>query len=537
MTLAARFASAAVLLSIFFFPPSLRAETPSRGDAFVTAAIAEPSNLLPLFASDSASAEISRLLFNGLVKYDKDLKLVGDLAAGWDVQAGGTVIVFHLRKNVVWQDGKPFTAADVEFTFRKLTDPNVPTPYGGDFEAVKSLEVLGPHVLRVTYKEPFSPGLASWSMGMLPKHLLEKEDLLKTAFARRPVGTGPYKLGKWKTGESVVLLANDRYHEGRPWIDRYVYRVIPDQATSFLELQTGGLDLAGLTPLQFRRQTDTPFFRDTYRKYSYPSFSYVYLGWNLDHPFFSDVRVREALDLSIDRKEIIAVTLLGAGRTTTGPFLPGTWAYDEAVPEPAFDPARARRLLAEAGWKDSDGDGVLEKDGKPFSFTLISNFGNDQRKQACEIVQRRLADVGIDANVRLVEWGTFLKEFIDKRRFEAVCLAWQLGRDPDVYDIFHSSKRAPGQFNFVGYSNPEVDRLLEEGRRLFGESERAAVYKKAHAILARDRPYTFLYVPDAMPVVHRRFREVEKAAAGIGHNFVRWWVPAGERRYRSLREA
>lgn len=501
------------------------------GDALITASSAEPSNLLPLFASDSASAQVSGLLFNGLVKYDKNLKLTGDLASSWEIEDGGLRIIFHLRKDVVWHDGAPFTADDVDFTFRKLTDPALPTPYGGDFEKVSELIIRDAHTVEVVYKEPFSPGLASWSMGMLPKHLLQNENLLTASFARKPVGTGPYRLKKWKNGEFLELSANEHYFEGSPGISRIVVRLIPDQATVFLELQTEAIDLSGLTPLQFQKQTDTAFFKERFRKFNLPSFGYTYIGYNLENPLFKDVRVRRAIGLAIDKSEIIQAVLLGRGRIATGPFLPGTWAYNETVKASEFDPERAKRLLAEAGWRDTDGDGILDKDGSKFYFTMLTNHGNDERKTACEIIQKRLEDVGIRMEIRVVEWRTFLKEFIDKRKFDAVLLAWQLSRDPDIFDIFHSSKTAEGQFNFISYRNPEADRLLEEGRRLFAEEERAKVYRRLHEILSEDEAYTFLYVPESLLALHERFEGAEPSPAGLLHDLVRWRVPDGRKKY------
>jgi peptide/nickel transport system substrate-binding protein len=501
------------------------------GDAFVTSSIGEPSNLIPFLATDSASAELSRLIFNGLLKYDKNIQLTGDLAESWEVMDGGLRVKFHLRTGVRWQDGAPFTARDVKFTYDKLVDPSTPTPYGGDFEKVKSLTVTDDHTVEVIYKEAFSPGLSSWTIGIVPEHLLKGEDLMKTSFARNPVGTGPYKLRKWVSGERVDLSANEDYFEGKPALLRYVYRIIPDQTTNFLELQTGGLDLSALTPLQFHRQTDTDFFKTKYKKIRFPSFSYAYIGYNLEDPLFSDVRVRRAVGMAIDKKEVIDVTLMGLGRVSTGPFLPGTWAYNPEVKESVFDPAAARALLESAGWKDSDGDGTIDKDGTKFSFTLITNQGNDQRRMACEVVQNRLRAVGIDVKIQVVEWGTFLREFIDKKRFQAVLLAWQMSRDPDVYDIFHSSKTAAGQFNYVTYKSAEADALLDEGRLLFDEGERATVYKKLHARIAEDEPYTFLYVPDATIAIHRRFQNVEETPTGLAPNFIRWSVEPDERKY------
>ena len=192
-------------------------------------------------------------------------------------------------------------------------------------------------------------------------------------------------------------------------------------------------------------------------------------------------------------------------------------------------------MLAEAGWKDTDGDWILDKDGKTFEFTVLTNQGNDQRRMACEMMQKRFKDVGIVMKIQMVEWSTFLREFIDKKRFEAVVLAWQLPRDPDCFDIFHSSKTTQGNFNFVSYRNQEVDQLLETGRRLFKEEKRAPVYHRIHEILSEEEPYTFLYVPDALPIVHKRFKGIEPAPAGIGHNFIKWFVPKDEQRYKLTR--
>ncbi len=511
----------------------MTADAPTPGDAFVTASIGEPSNLIPFLASDSASAEVSHLIFNGLVKYDERLKLVGDLAERWEVFENGLKIVFHLRHDVFWQDGEPFTARDVEFTFKKLTDPSVPTPYGSSFEKVKSLTRLDDFTIAVDYSEPFSPGLASWTMGIVPEHLLARENLISTKFARRPVGTGPYKLDQWITGQWIKLSANKHYFDTRPNIDRLVYRIIPDEATIFLELQTENLDTASLTPLQYDRQIQTPFFKKNYTPYQWTGQQYAYLGYNLKHPFFSDKRVRKAIGLAIDKQEIIDATLFGHGKICTGPFLAGGWAFNPTVHPDLFDPQRAKKILREAGWEDRDHDGFIDKNGDKFSFTVLTNQGNGERKMACEIIQKRLRDVGIEMKIQLIEWSVFLKEFIHARRFEAVLLAWNLAVDPDVYSIFHSSRSAPGQFNFVSYQNQEVDALLEEGRKVFDEDKRAPIYRRIHEIITEDEPYTFLYTPEALSVLHNRFQGVTVTPLGIGYDFVRWYVPTSKQKYHS----
>ena len=506
------------------------------GDAFVTALTGEPSNLIPFLASDSASAEVSSLIFNGLLKYDAQLKLIGDLAERFEVLENGLKIVFHLRRDVFWQDGERFTAKDVEFTFKKLTDPSVPTPYGSSFEKVKSLNKVDDFTIMVNYFEPFSPGLASWTMGIVPEHLLANENLISTKFARKPVGTGPYKFNEWVTGQWIKLSANENYFDTRPNIDRVVYRIIPDEATIFLELQTENLDTASLTSLQYDRQIQTPFFKKNYTPYQWMGQQYAYLGYNLKHPFFSDKRVRKAIGLAIDKQEIIDATLLGHGKICNGPFLAEGWAFNSKLPQKTFDSELAKKILQEAGWEDRDRDGFIDKNGEKFSFTVLTNQGNGERKMTCEIIQKRLHAIGIEMKIQLVEWSVFLKEFIHPRRFEAVLLAWNLGVDPDVYSIFHSSRTAPGQFNFVSYQNEEVDALLEEGRKVFDQDNRALVYHRVHEIILEEEPYTFLHTPQTLSALHNRFQGVTVTPLGIGYDFIRWYVPLSKQKYNSSPE-
>jgi len=242
---------------LFFLTSYVRAgESPSYGDAFVSASIGDARTLVPVLASDSASGSIVNLVFNGLVKYDKEIKLTGDLAKSWEVKNGGLTIIFHLRDDVRWHDGVKFTAGDVKFTYEKLIDPAVPTPYSGDFKKIKRLEIIDDYTIKVVYKEIFSPGLASWGMAIMPEHLLKNEDLLATGFSRNPIGTGPYKFKRWRSGDRIDLVSNYDYFEHRPYIDRYIYRIIPDPTTMFLELQTESVDSMGLSPLQYKRLTE-----------------------------------------------------------------------------------------------------------------------------------------------------------------------------------------------------------------------------------------------------------------------------------------
>ena len=511
-------------------PAGIAATAPAYGDIMVEGSIGDASNLIPLLASDSTSHGIAGMIFNGLIKYDKDLNIVGDLAESWEISKDGLVITFHLRKGVRWHDGRPFTAEDVLYTYQVTVDPKTPTAYAGDFLKVKKAEVLDAHTFRATYDKPFAPALMSWSVGILPKHLLAGKEITTSTLGRNPIGTGPYKFKEWVTGQKIVLVSNPDYFEGRPYIDGYVMRIIPDTATMFLELRANGIDRMGLTPLQYTRQTENNLFKKNYNKFRYLSFAYTYLGYNLKNPLFADKRVRQAIAHAVNREEIIDGVLLGLGKPATGPYKPGTWAYNPNVRQYPYDPKKAKALLAEAGWKDDNGDGIIEKDGRPFEFEILTNQGNEVRAKCAEIIQRRLAEVGIRAKIRVVEWAAFVNDFINKRKFDATILGWTIPMEPDLYDVWHSSKTGPQELNFISYRNEEVDALIVKARETFDQVVRKRCYDRIQEILAEEQPYLFLYVPDALPIIHARIRGVETAPLGIGWNFIKWYVPREEQK-------
>jgi peptide/nickel transport system substrate-binding protein len=512
------------------------APRPAYGDTLIEALTGNISGLIPNVLSDSASFEIGSLLYSGLVSRDGDFKIVGELAESWTFSPDCRNLTFKLRPNVKWHDGTPFTAADVVFTWRTMIHPKTPTAYKEDFYAVESAEAVDPLTVHITYKKVHAKALQSWALWMLPRHLLEPyvaDGKLREAPQNwsNPVGTGPYRFGELRSGEKIVLLANSDYYDGPPYISRLVYRIIPSQATIFLELKARGIDVAGLTALQYKRQTDYPAFRKAYNRFRYPANVYTYFGFNLKDPRFADKRVRQAFAHAIDRQEMIDGVLLGFGREATGPYKPGTWAYNANVRRYPYDPARARALLAEAGWTHTNQEGLLVKDGKPFTFELLTNQGNDERKKVAEIIQAALRDVGVGVEIRVLEWAAFLKEYIKKRRFEAIILGWGIGLDPDQYEIWHSSKMGPDQLNHISYANPEVDALLERGRSFCQESERKPYYDRLQEVLAEEQPVVFLYFRDALPVVSRRVHGIVPSPNGIRYNFHDWFVPRELQRY------
>jgi peptide/nickel transport system substrate-binding protein len=509
-------------------PPKHSSKIPPKpvtGDTIVIGSIQDATTLLPVLAPDMPSRRVTRLIYNGLVKYDKNVRLAPDLAERWVISPDRKTIRFRLRKGVKWHDGKPFTAQDVQYTYQVYVDPKTPTPYASDFLRIKDLRVIDDLTVEAEYERPYAPGLGSWSEPMLPRHLLEGTDITESPLARSPVGTGPYRFVSWDEGEKIVLEANPDYFAGRPYIDNVVIRFLLDKATAFLELKAGDVDRMSLTPLQYARQTDRSWFTDNFCKYKYLSFSYTYLAYNLQDWKFKDKRVRQALTMAIDRNGIIQAVLLGQGQVVHAPYNPSTYWYNHKVKKWPYSPKKAKKLLAAAGWKDSDGDGILDKDGMSFELTIFTNQGDDRRKNAATIIQSNLKQVGVKVEVRIIEWAALLHHFLYKRNFEACIIGWALDYDPNQYDKWSSKKTGPFDFNWMHYQNPEADKLLERGVSTFDPKERKKIYDKLQQILSEDQPCTFLWAGDALSVVHSRFYGIKPAPIGIDYNFEKWHVP------------
>lgn len=507
---------------------------PDYGDALVIGSIADASILIPMIATDVMSHEVAEHIFLGVVKYGPDLKIIGDIAERFEISPDQKTITFYLKKGVKWEDGVEVTAEDVYFGFKLITSPEIPSPYASDFLEVKDFKIIDPYTFKVTYKRPFALALPSWgNIVVLPKHILKGKslDYLRNVFGRKPIGNGPFKFEKWKTQQEIVLKYNPLYYKGRPYLNYIIYRIIPDPTTLFMELKSGGIDWISLTPLQYLKLQRESKLKREFNIYKYSSFSFTYIGYNLKHPLFKDKKVRKALCYAINKEEVVKGALLGQGIPAYGPYKPDTWFYNKKIEKSCpYNPQKALELLYEAGFKKGK-KGILEKDGRPFEFTLLVNQGNLSRLLAAQIIQRQLSQIGIKVNIRVMEWTTLIHQFIDTRRFEAVILGWATGPDPDLYDIFHCSKiKSPG-LNFVSYCNPKLDRLLEEGRYTLNKEKRKKIYYKVQEILAEDQPYTFLYIPMSLEAIHKRFKGIKPAAIGIGYNIEEWWVPKKMQKY------
>jgi peptide/nickel transport system substrate-binding protein len=470
-----------------------------------------PSRINPLLATDSASSTIASWIFNGLVKYDKDGKIVGELAKEFYFE-NNTTVIFKLRKNVTWHDGQPFSADDVVFTYHHINDKKVITPYKNEFRLVKDVQALDPYTVKVTYKHPYFKALHTWMMGIVPKHLLEHEENPMTAtFNQNPIGTGPYKLKKLEFSKQIELVANENYFEHPPHIKNIVYSIVADPTTSYLMLQSKQLDMGGLTPLQFEREIDKPF-KEHFQIVEQIDYAYTYLGFNLTKKKFQDKRVREAIALAIDRQALIDILFFSHGQACYGPFLPKSFAFNEQAKQKTNDHTRAKTLLKEAGYTKEN----------PLTFEITTNGNNSTRVYAAQIIQHQLKQIGIHASIRILEWQAFLNTVVFPRAFDTVVLGWSLSLMPDAYSIWHSDGRKQGGFNFVGYKNETVDQLITASQKMVDQKELSQTYQTIFEHIANDYPYIFLYIPNTITAINKKISPIEPSITGVLHNQIDW---------------
>ncbi len=425
------------------------------------------------------------------------------------------VLVFHLRPNVRFHDGHVFDGHDVKFTYDAIMNPRNLSPRVADYEPVKTVEVIDPLTVCITYKRLYSPALGTWGMGILPAHLLNSGALRDEAerrgldpkaftlrqsdFNRHPIGCGAFRFREWKSDQYIVLDRFENYWEGPPNYGKYTFRIVPDLLTQEMEFYAGTVDSYGVQPHQVARLGKDP----TYQSFSGLSFGYTYIGYNMRREPFKDRRVRKALGMAIDVDKIIDYVLYGQGEKITGPFVKQTDYYNHAIEPLSYDPEGALGLLAEAGWKKGP-DGWLQKDGRRMQFTLITNQGNNLRKAILSVAQDSWRKIGIDVRTDVLEWAVFIQERVNKLDFDALILGWAMGIEPDLYQIWHSSQTGPNQLNFVAFRNEAADDLIIKIRQEYDHEKQVAYCHRLHEIIAKEQPYTFLYVGKWTAILDKR---------------------------------
>jgi peptide/nickel transport system substrate-binding protein len=464
----------------------------------------EVSILNPVLSTDSASSAVEGVIFSGLVKFNKHLEPIPDLAERWQVSPDGKVWTFYLRKNAVWHDGTPFTAADVKFTFDTILNPKVNSVRRSDY-IINGIPIKffadGPYVFQARLPSPFAPFLGQMAMGILPRHLLAGQDVNRASFNRNPVGTGPFKLLEWQPGNHVIVQRHENYYGRRPRLKKIIYKIIPDENAMLVALEAGEIDMAGVPPKDYRRMWGV----GRLNIFEYETLLYTYLGFNLENPIFAEVRVRAALAYATDKDQLIALVLKGLGAQASAPNAPVSWAYSNDVYKYEFNLAKANQLLEEADWKMQK-DGFRYCKGKKLEFWILINQGNKEREKAAIILQQQYQKIGVQVKIRVLEWSALLRIVNapkDPKDFDAVIMGWSLGIDPDSFSIWHSGEYPRG-LNFIGYKNSTVDKLLEAGRTTLAKETRRTIYARLYKEITKDVPYVFLWYPTVVSAVSQR---------------------------------
>jgi peptide/nickel transport system substrate-binding protein len=476
------------------------------------------------------------VLFTPLIAYDSLLRPVPRLARSWEVNADTSLLTFHLRDDVWWQDGVRTSAYDVKFTYDLLRNPKTSYIYSGLWTFYGPAEAPDSFTFRIRLR-PHAEFMDVWrTLGIVPEHVLRgvpPERLAGHPFGtRNPVGNGPFRFLARRPGQEWVFEANPRWPKelgGRPYVDRLVYRVIPEPATLLTELETGGIDLYPGMPPQF-----APRVRASTRArlIDYPDLSYEHIIWNERRWPFTDVRVRRAMTRAIDREALVRAVRSGYARVANSTVSPELWMHDPtAGAGMTYDTAAAHRLLADAGFADRDGDGTLESaDGRPFRFVLSVPHGNQERRDVGEIVQSQLRRMGVAMELREVEFNTFIAKASDprKREFDAMIVGWKPEFHLDDSDLYSCAKQNQ-PLAWSGYCSAETDRLMDSVQIVADRAAALPLWHRYQQIIARDQPVTLLYFSNRLVGVSRRLHDVHLDARGDWVGVDRWWIDPAAR--------
>jgi len=472
-----------------------------------------PATLDPITSNEMISLRITELIFNGLVGINEKQEIVPEVAERWDCSADGRTYTFFLRKDVTWhpregEEPKPFTAEDVVFTYKIMMHPKTITPLKVRYEFISAVEKLDDYAVKFTLKRPILNALAKFSFKVIPKHgprnplYLSRDD----PFVQNPIGTGPYILKNITAEREIILNANDNYFKGRPHIDKLIAKPFADQ-----NIMTQGLMFNAIDMIVLVNPRDLPEIQGDKRfiLQPYNALSYSFFGYNVRNPLLADKRVRKAFTHAVNRQEMLDSFFNGQGTIISGPFAPGSWAYNLDVQPLSFDPEKARALLQEAGFSRGV-DGFMQKDGKRLAFSLKVPIEKESEavKRVVLAFKNYLKNIGADINVEFKEWQSWKEDVFFEHDFDIIFAIWVFDDSADISSLFHSGEIGAWKNNFGGYSNPEVDGLINESKLTLDHEKRRTINRKLHVILAEENPYTFLWTLTNYAAYHKKVRRV-----------------------------
>jgi peptide/nickel transport system substrate-binding protein len=507
----------------------------NEGDWLVYGLGAEPANLNPVIYKDFYGGMVLGRIFEGLMEYDSDtLEFKPVLAQSYQVSEDGLSTTFRLKPDIHFSDGVPITADDVVFSYQTIINPGVDAANIANYYMnFKDVIKIDSRTVKFVMKEPYfkSFEMAAFT-SILPKHVYQFKDPSEFNKHRtNPVGSGPYVFEKWDVGREISLRRNENYWGQRPKIDKVVFRIITNDVAAVQALRSHTIDFLEPKPGQYDALSRDKQFQEEFTCLNYysPGAGYRYIGWNMNNSMFDDKRVRLAMTYLFDRQSILTQIFKGLGQVISGPFYTAGPQNDPNIKPWPFDPQKAKTLLEQAGWKDTNGDGILDKNGVSLKFRIMIVSGVQYQEQVAKLFKDEAAKVGIDVMLDPYEWSVFI-ERLNNREFDAMMGAWSGAVEEDPYQIWHSSQAAGRGSNHVAFKNPQADKLIEEARRTLDPAKRNVLYHEFARILHNEQPYTFLFTRPELRFIDKRFHNVKVHKLGIDER--EWYVPKNEQRYK-----
>jgi peptide/nickel transport system substrate-binding protein len=518
--------AAAALLAIFVAGCSGDRREARRGGTLVVGEISPYESLNPMRTSDAHARDIYSLVFLSLLDENDDfMTFEPRLAESWRFSPDRLELTFTLRNDVLWSDGTPCTARDVEATFRAQIDTMLAWSGRHLKQHITDVRALDDRtvVYRFTHAYPYQ--LMDANDGpILPRQWLEGKsaEQIRGASIEEMPYNGPFHIGQWVRGQSLTLLPNDRYYErGKPYLERVVFKIVPDQVNLLTQLRGGEIDcMEAPPPMEVEPLRNGDYGLEVF---NFPARAYGYIGWNNVRKPFDSPAVRRALTMAINRRLILDNLYYGLAEECTSPFISQFWAYDTSIRPLPYDPAEAKRILAAEGFADTDGDGWLDRGGERFEFELMTNQGNQIRNDIQVMVQEQLREIGVKVDPLILEWTVMLEKY-KACDFDAVVNAWRVGTKVDLAPIWSCEARREGGYNRIGYCNPTVDSLNAAATAMLDFGEARPLFFRAQELIYEDQPYTFLYYTPGLLVLHSRFKGARPDAISMYHNLHEWYV-------------
>ena len=520
------------------------------GDWLVRAFGVGLETITPLVSHDAYSADVQGYVLETLIARNPDtLEWQGLIARSWEISEDGLTITFRLRDGVTFSDGKPLTADDVAFTFAFIMNETIAAPrHRAYLEKIASVEALAPLEVRFQYREPYFNALAlAGGLEVMPRHFYEPYLEDPAAFNESKgllLGSGPYRLADpkaWTPDLGLIELERNPRYWGpvSPSFERILWNVIENDSARLTTFRNRDIDAYGARPREYRGLQDDEALRAQSRNFEFMNAvaGYSYIGWNQrrngEATRFADRRVRQAMTWLTDRERIIDEIMLGYAEPAVSPFSPRSRQHDPAIEPRAFDPEKARALLAEAGYRDRDGDGVLEDEGgEPFRFELVYFQENEDTERMVLFLKDLYARAGVHLAPVPAEWPVML-DLLSERNYDAITLGWTSGVETDVYQMFHGSQIEDGGDNFVHFEHAEFDALVDRARATVREEERMPLWQAVERIFHEEQPYTFLMRRKTLSFVDRRLENLAVTKLGLNLSLVpvEIFTPRAAQRY------